>query len=330
MSKLTVVCLHKPNGEHYRLSGIGNAFRALGHNFLFWDNKTTPIMDVFDIYKPDIFIGTTFDLDRSWINAFKEYPNTKIVLKGGNWGKDDDKIDKQKYPILFVTNKEKRVFSELKNSIGKPDLVMCHYHPNKVDETMSEWNSIGITPIGIMNAADSTIYTKGEINPLFKSDVSFVGGYWPYKSQNLDKYIIPLCYGNKVNIKIFGNQRWPVANYCGLIQDKDVKDLYASSTVCVNVSEPHAVDLGFDMCERPFQIIASGGFLLMDNVDTAIKDVFQDTVPYYQDVLDYGIKLKQYISNPSLRPDMTQAQKLIAENHTYINRVKYLLEKLCL
>ena len=327
MPSLKVACLFKPNGEYYRLSGFGNALKLMGHDFIFW-NPQKPIMDLFDEYRPDIFIGTTFDLQRSWVTAFKAHPQIKVVLKGGNWGENDDKIDKARYPIVFASDREKKAFELLKKETGKPDLVMCHYHPNKVPLTMGLWESIGIKPVGIMNAADTTLYFNGVSKPHLESDVAFIGGYWPYKAQNLDKYIVPLCSpSSNLNVKIFGNQRWHVANYCGMIRDEDVKDVYRSAKVCPNVSEPHAVDLGFDVCERPFQVIASGGVLLMDEVDSA-KEVFGSSLVYYKDQKDYGNLLKEFTKNPSSRPNMDKAKSILFEGNTYYHRMKSLLLEL--
>lgn len=326
MPKLKFACLYKACGEYYRHLGFANALMSCGHSWYFWNPQAKSIYDLVDEYKPDVFIGTTFDLDRPTINCLRENPQIKVVLKGGNWGPNDDKIDQKKYPVLFITETEKILLSRLKEETGKPDFVFCHYHPNRVEETMSLWRNIGIEPIGIMNAADIIDYPTGEFDNVLKSDISFVGGYWQYKSVNLDKYILPLTK-KYMNIKIFGNQGWPCNQFLGNIDTSQVKNLYKSSLVCPNVSEPHSNVFGFDVVERPFKILSSDGFLLMDTVSSAKDDVWGDSVPYYTDQKDFCDKIEYYVKNPEKR-DWKKAREITLNEHTYHNRMAYLLERL--
>jgi hypothetical protein len=324
---LKVVCQFKPNGEFYRHLGFANALVAGGNDFFFWYPEKKPLIDILDELKPDIFIGTTFDLNRSIINALNLHPEVKVVLKGGNWGEHDDEIDRKKYPIVFISEQEKKILAEWKEKVGKPDYVMCHYHGSFVDGTMGLWRTIGIEPIDIMNAADTVIYGRGTKNPEFQCDVSFVGGYWPYKAQNIDRYLIPLCQPkSNLNVKIFGNMKWSVQQYLGLINDNDVKNLYASSKICPNVSESHSNVYGFDLVERPFKILSSGGFLLMDDVIIA-KQLFGDTVNFYHDPKDFFEKIVHFLKNPQDRVN-DKAIELVYKEHTYFHRMAYLLFKL--
>ena len=89
--------------------------------------------------------------------------------------------------------------SDIKN------LVLFNYvHPNRKNYLMGGWEETVAKTIGLLPAADPIYYFKENVNEQLKCDIAFVGGYWPYKGQNLDKYIIPLCYPlGKYNIKIF-------------------------------------------------------------------------------------------------------------------------------
>jgi hypothetical protein len=326
---LKIACQFKPNGEYYRHLGFANALKSCGHQFVFWDDKQKPLIDLFDEFQPDIFIGTTFDLNRGMIEAIKLHPEIKIVLKGGNWGPSDESIDKDKFPILFISDKEKVLLEKLKKETGKPDFVFCHYHPNQVNDTMRSWKSIGIEPLGIPNAADIIAYPKGNVEPELLSDIAFVGGYWGYKAVNLDEYIVPLCGPtSKLKVKVFGNQKWSVAQYCGLIQDNTVKDLYRSAKICPNVSEPHSNKFGFDVVERPFKILSSGGFLLMDRVKSFEDDMFdKGEIVYYDNQDDYFEKISYFLKHPEQRHN-NEAIERVYQEHTYHHRMAYLLNKL--
>ena len=123
---LKFLCLYKPNGEYYRHLGFANALRQCGHQFVFWNPQDKPAHDIFAEYEPNVFIGTTFDLDRATINCIKMRPEMKVIFKGGNWGPNDDAIDKKQYHILFIEEKEKALLAKLKEETGKPDYVFCH------------------------------------------------------------------------------------------------------------------------------------------------------------------------------------------------------------
>jgi len=325
---LKFLCLYKSGGEYPRHLGFANALRSAGNQFVFWNPTQKPAHDIFDEYKPDVFIGTTFDLDRATINCIKNYPQMKVVLKGGNWGTNDAAIDKDKYPIVFVSEKEKKLLGKLKAESGRPDVVICHYHKNSLEETMSGWNEIGIEPMAVMNAADMCVFNKGEYDGGLVSDIGYVGGYWNYKAQNLDKYIVPLCFPiGKYNIKIFGNQKWSVPQFLGNIPDSRIKNLYVSSLICPNVSEPHSNDFGWDVVERPFKIVSSGGFLLMDKVASATKDVFGDSVNYYSNYEELVELINHYKKNPDARQTKA-AYDIVIGQHTYHHRMADLLMKL--
>lgn len=325
---LKFLCLYKSGGEYPRHLGFANALRSAGNQFVFWHPDKKPAYDIFDEYQPDVFIGTTFDLDRATIGCIKNYPKMKVVLKGGNWGRGESEIDKNKYPIVFTSDKEKKLLEKLKAESGKPDLIIGHYHPNQIEYTMAGWANIGIEPMNIMNAADICLFHKGQADPQLACDISFVGGYWKYKAENLDKYIVPLCNPvGKHNIKIFGNQKWSVPQYLGNIADGRIKDLYASSVVCPNVSEPHSNLFGWDVVERPFKIVSSGGFLLMDYVESAAADVFGDSVQYYSNYKELTDLIDFYKKNPDRRNSQAAYNRVI-QGHTYHHRMADLLMEL--
>lgn len=321
---MKILCLHKDSGEHFRLTGFGNAFRAAGHEFMFWHPKNKPIFDVFDEWGPvDLFIGTTFDLDRATHRCLVQNPNTKILLKGSNWGPSNDKIDHKKYPIVMVNDNEKAKVRNLRREASQDIRVMCHYHPNRLEETMSGWREIGIEPLAVMNAADVIDYGPGTYREELASDVSFVGGTWGYKGQNIDKFILPLCHPvGKLNIKIWGNTKWPVPQCLGVVNTPDVKDIYASAVVCPNVSEPHSNEFGFDVVERVFKIISAGGICISDYVESLYEDVFTgDELFYYQDSKQIEDHVRIFKNEQTRKEYLEKTQFVVYDQHTYFHRV---------
>lgn len=324
------LCLYKSGGEEFRLRGFANSLVASGHDFTFWSPEKKPAFDAFSEYKPDVFIGTTFDLPEDLMRAIENFTDVKVILKGSNYGHLDDAIKKAGYPVVIITDQEKQNVSRLGSRLS---YVFCHYHPNRLDGTMEKWIDLGVRPVALMNAADVVDYGFGTPKEEFKSDLVFIGGHWGYKSQNLNRYILPLCEPvGKYKIKIWGNQPWPVGQYLGLTDTKNVKHIYASAKVSPNVSEPHSNIWGFDAVERPFKIISSGGCCITDHVSSLQEDVFtNDELPYAENPKDFLDLVKSYILDESevFRADAKKrCQTVVYNGHTYFHRAHDLLSEL--
>ena len=254
-----------PHAHSYIRTSWGKVFANLGHQVRMWEISQESAFDAFDEFEPDIFMGQTYNLNDAVFKCIKERPHMKVVLRASDWGDMQDNIDLNKYPILVAQEEEKRLLEKLKKQTGKPDFVHNHYHDNWISQTHGKWNDIGIRPVSLMHAADIFDFYPQQAVSLLKCDIGFIGGYWPYKAINLDKYLVNLCTPvGKYNIKIFGSSSWPVCQHLGKIDNNNVGALFSSATVCPNISEPHSQDFGYDIIERPFKILMSGGFCVSD------------------------------------------------------------------
>lgn len=329
---MKILCVYTDCGPSYVRSGWGRVFAALGHEFIFWRPDRKPAFDVFGEFDPDIFIGTTYDLDRATAKCIRARPHMKVALYASAWGRMADEIPDEEYPITRVRLIEKKMLEELKKEAGRPDFVFSHVSDRYLDGLLGGWRDIGIEPAGILNAADTFAYMGGTSRQEFACDVAFVGGYWPYKARNLDRYLLPLCHPSaSLRVKIFGNQPWPVAQYLGLLDDEDARDVFASATVCPNVSEPHSTDFvfGYDVVERPFKVAAAGGFCISDYVE-GMKDIFTNgEVPMFRDPKEFQEAVRFYAHHPEARePMMSAARETVLARHTYFHRVAQMLELL--
>lgn len=318
---MKILCEYCDCGPSFVRSGWGKVFQAMGHQFVFWQPELKPAFDVFNEYEPDLFIGTTFGLDRAIYKCIASRPQMKVILYASAWGDLIDQINPIEYPIIIASDKEKLTLEKLKKETGKPDFVFLHYHDNWIDRTLGGWRSIGIEPVSMMNAADTFDYYPGVVQEKFKCDLAFVGGYWPYKAKNLDKWIVPLCYG-KHKIKIFGNQPWNVPQYLGYVDNMDVRDIFASASICPNVSEPHSTTFNFDIIERPFKILSCGGFCISDYVQSSEEDVFGDCIPHAKTTQEFNDMIDYYLKNPEKRFEKSQkGRQLVLRSETYFDRV---------
>ena len=324
---MKVLCLYNNFGPKFVREGWGRVFKYCGHEFRFWSPEKEATFEVFDEFEPDLVIATTYDLDRALLKNIVKRPNLKVVLFGSAYGPIINDIDQKKYPIVTAKQQEIETISALFHLVGKPNLIFLHTANKYIDYQLSWWGNMGINIDGILNAADVFVYINGKKRDNLICDIGFVGGYWGYKSRNLDKYLLTLAGKQQYNIKIFGNQKWPIPEYLGYIDDDMVNDLFASAKICPNISEPHSTDLGFDCVERVFKVWSSGGFCISDRV-AELQELIPD-FPTYGDYKDFETAIDYWLTYPKQKEELRRhIQKIIFDKHTYFDRVAQILQNI--
>lgn len=318
-----------PSAHYFIRLGMARVFAAMGFDVTMWDINQKSVYDAFDEFQPDLFIGQTYNINRSLINVIKERPWIKVIMKAGDWGPQTNEITDE-FQVLKASETEKRNTLFMKQETGKPDYVYIHYPEYAVEATHGYWIKEGVPVYSNMCAADVFDYTNGKPKPEFACDIAFVGGYWPYKAQIFDKYLIPLCDEQKYNIKIFGNGIWPVPQYCGLIDNENVKHLLASAKICPALHEPHSQKYGFDVSERVFKILANKCFCISDNVE-ALRHIFKEG----EDIIiaknkgDFIDLVYKYLNDDDQKKIfINNGYNNIINNHTYFHRVRDILVRL--
>ena len=324
---MKVLCIYGSCGPFFVRGGLGNAFSYAGHSFQWWKKDEHSAFDIFDSVQPDLFIGTTWELDRATIKCIKERPDMKVAMVASNWGEFDSQIDLKKHPILVANEKELKLVEQLKEETGKPDVAWCHYSDEWMTRTHNFWSDkLGIQITGVLNAADIIDYYPGTYSEKLASDISFVGGYWGYKARTLDKTIVELCYPiGRYRIKIWGNQKWPVPQYMGVVETATYRDIVSSTKILPNVSEEHSNVYGFDLVERPFKIGSMGGFCFSDKADW--KDILP-SMPVYEKANDLPKLIDYYLKNDDDRDSLAKKlQEEVLESHTYFDRAAKVLDR---
>ncbi len=317
-----------PHAFYYIRLGLAKAFNACGHEVQMWEASHTPVFDVFDSFQPDLFIGQTYNTSKTICEAIKERPHMKVIMKAGDWGPFGDTLDRQKYPLLMASEQEKKTILDLYEETGKPDFVHIHYHQDALEQTHGYWQDHGVPIESILNAADIYDYTRGVMDKRFESDLTFIGGYWGYKAQTFDKWLLPLCADYTCRIKIFGNSGWPIPQYCGFIPDEMTKYALASATICPNLSEPHSQVFGFDIIERPFKLLSNGCFVISDYVE-CLEKIIPDGIVYAKTPTEFKDMVSHFLANPMERIKyMDHGYQAVMNEHTYFHRVKQIFEKL--
>ncbi len=317
------------HAHYYQRIAWANSLRAYGFDVGFWEIKEHSAYDVFDQFEPDLFLGQSYNLNKATIDCIRERPHLKVGLRAGDWGTQTSEIDHDRFNILTLGTKERKLLEQLQQETGQIKFVHIHYPEEAIKVTHNYFESIGIKPISLMMCADTFEYNNAKFDKKLKCDIGFVGGYWPYKAQVMDRYLTPLLHPlGKYKVKIFGNQPWPVNQYCGLIVDSDVKNLFRSAKICPNLSEPHAQEYGFDVNERIFKILYAGGFCVSDNVEG--YKMFGDGIVIANSPEDFRDKIEYYVNTDEGTIDRSfiikKGQDFVTENHTGFHRIATIME----
>ena len=313
------------HAHYYQRMAWANALQSFGIKTAFWNCKTVPAFDVFDNFEPDIFLGQSYNLTPDVIKCIYERPHLKVGLRAGDWGDHQDSVDHTQYNILYCPPRERELLKKLKDETGQPEFVHIHYNEEAIQQTHNHFKSIGIRPISMMMCADVISYAEATFDPQLECDIGFVGGYWPYKGQVIDDYLFPMLHPvGKYRIKIFGNQPWRANQYCGVISDEKVKDLFVSAKICPNLSEPHAQKFGFDINERIFKILYAGGFCVSDAVEG--YKIFDDGIVTASCPESFRDKIDYYLDNPLERQQIAlKGHNCVRQNHTGFHRAAQIL-----
>lgn len=305
--------------HYYERLGLARALNSAGHDVAIWDCVNKPAIDIFEEYEPDIFIGQTYNLNRPLATAIKERPHLKVAMKASDWSSFTDSLSKMDYPILDAKSTEVNAVLELNREIGQPAFLFIHYHPETIATTHEYWLQSGLNVYSNMNAADVFNFTNGKVMDEFTCDIAFCGGYWGYKSKILDKWMLPLCEKD-YKIKIYGNQPWPVYQYCGFLQDEYVKHALASATICPNLHEPHSQAFGYDIVERPFKLLSNKCFVISDYV-AGLEQLIPEGIVYARSPEEFLSLIEFYLNHPDERwYYIENGFNEVIKNHTYFDR----------
>lgn len=299
--------------------GFENAFRALGHEVR--EVGYNPAL--IHTYNPDLLITSTSLPSQEYLNWRNRNPDAKVALNVLAWTTVDDQwVNK---PGVQASPNNVQYAKDIKANI-----VFAQYSKAYRTWLMDKWANEGFKLGSMEMAADSIAYEfiKPNINNLVY-DIVYVGSRWPYKAENLDKYIGPLLMKYSKSSYFIG-KGWHIPTNPEK-SEWDISKLYASSKISLNAHEPHSTNGHFDVVERLFKIMYCGGlccsdyvkeieegFNLINNIDLILSkaDEYIDTV-------------EMIIKNPeNYHLIRYNGQINILKNHLYLHRAINLLSDL--
>ncbi|MEZ6255241.1 MAG: glycosyltransferase [Patescibacteria group bacterium] len=321
-------------------NGYKNAFEDLGDQFFTWSAETS--LEDIRKFAPDILM-TSFnsyslkflDMELFWELRKK---GTKVFVNVPFWNSPISRLRVNETPSLS-TNKEH--IKHIKDGYGDVFYNTCEQGDARMEGFEK---TTGYKHHTLPLAIDKTVIFP-EYCAKFKADISFLGTNLPDKRPYFNEMVFPLA--KKYDLKLYGQDWTALDRILGLIQKggqyfnvpllrslqkpklqlEDERRIYSSSVISINVHEEYQRQFGGDCNERTFKIPACDGFEITDDVDV-IRKYFKDEeeIIIAKDKADWFEKIDYFIKNPEKRiPIIAAGKKRVLAEHTYHNRVKYLL-----
>lgn len=275
-------------------SGWLNAFKSLGYECGIYTGRA---FDTFDDFQPDIFWVHSSDLTRELTKAIIDRDGIKIILFVSNWEK---------------ASEQEKVCVEAILKAGH-NVAFNTSFPNRVKYACKGWNTMGLTTLSCLPAADFPKYTPVEYSEEHASDISYIGCYEYNKDKNFSNFIAPLIH--ETNIKIFGYGRWPTVRHLGSVDSDLFNKIVCSSKINLSISHDEATGPS----ERIYKILSCGRIPLIHQSYNEYAELFPMAY-FFKTKTELLEKVK--IINDAGR---TQEALAFARNNTYINRVEEVL-----
>jgi hypothetical protein len=310
--KLNILCCNPDGGAFYYITkGWEDAFKALGHNFERWNGTQEQLKQ----YKPHIYLGCS-----GWRQNFPQWARdefkTRVAIHVNPWGstvlkplRGEPNINEKPDAIKWVGEQD-------------PDFLYCYGTEEDISHMWNKWenNIAGVIPMP--NAGNAVAHKPVAPDPKYYCEVGFIGGRWPYKAMNIDKYLLPVL--KRTKSQVYGWGGWKgMPFYKGQAKDDMVNRLFSSAMVCPSMVEPHTTRYGIDVPERMFKVPLGGGFTICDPCKGLGRYVSREIFPMANNPKEYSDLINYYIKNDAERIALKKKQrKAILKDHTYFARVQ--------
>lgn len=297
-------------------TGWSNAFKALGHEVENINGSWYIPEDT------DLLICSTSSPQQKFVEWRQRNPGKKVALNVLAW--TDANIPGINNAGVQASPNNVEYAKAL-----SPNIVFAQYSKQSREVLLNKWHNEQGFRLGSMEmAADSTIYHYTK--PLGEGqEIYYAGGYWPYKAQIIDKYLIPVLHKYR-NHTVVGQGWQPFVRRSYESNEGVIGEQFALAKVCPNVHEPHSHYFE-DIVERVFKVMYCGGLLVTDNavglenfgIKNGVHCMIGKTPKEYFEIIDDAIACPERYE--AVRQ---QGRKLVEDKHTYIHRVTTLLKDL--
>jgi hypothetical protein len=189
-----------------------------------------------------------------------------------------------------------------------------------------EWNAHGLRAKFLPAAADAGIAPVPP-DPLFKAEVSFIGtGYDPARAELL----MAIAKHHDVRVWGLGWEPWKDKLHWGgrPVEGAEFAAVCSSSSVVLGINPTRAAGGPTYTSDRTWMVMMAGGFLLAQ-YSPGLAAMLHDGVHcgFYHDIESCVSRTFHFVGNVRDRTVIrTQGEQFVRANHTYDQRIPFLLE----
>ena len=213
------------------------------------------------------------------------------------------------------------------------------------DIHLEEYRSYNPNIWELWTACNPSIHKKMEVEDEYKSDIFFCGVMFRERLEFFEKLIE--CLDGDLDIKIRGTNihqklspNSPIRKYCvdGIIPNREVAKYYNGAKI---ILAPHRQSKQLNLDERieeahspaprVFEAGACGGFQMVDNSRGEVMRRLFPKIPLFNmdDIPETAAMIEYYLNHPKERKEIAEnIQEKVLKDHTYLNRMRFLLSKI--
>lgn len=201
---------------------------------------------------------------------------------------------------------------------SQPSFVWTDMPPSGL-QYCSFWQKSGLRLVSLPVACDVERYYPEPASLKYcGAKMAYVGGYWPAKAIQFDKYLRPY----EDVLTVFGYNAWPYRGYRGALPIDDERVLYQNARVCPAIGTP-GVAIG-QINERIFKILGSGGLAVTD-VAPAYHELFaEDELLMPRNKGEYHAMIQRALAG-EYQGYRARGRQAVLERHTYAHRAETVL-----
>jgi hypothetical protein len=319
-----------PFGAAYTINeGYRDACQSMGIELIEWQTHLQTLEEICEVHQPDIFFfdcGQRFELP-PYIKNHK----CKIICGVAQFPLTNN------VPIFpdlaeqgYITNKEHVDWIKELN----PDVL---YHSASKRAIFAGWGGWFDLDYHVMSLPLAG--NPHKFYPIVESektaDVTYIGGFWPYKAQGLFSFVMPCMMYCRTRIVGAG---WPFEVSHEYLDSFGCNIAWNQSHIAISVQEPNArwnssKFCGGELSERVYSAALSGCLVIAD-CPASIKQIFGSNKRFFPS-FDQPDKFHDFVrstlknpQNPYIMECRQNQRQVVLNTHCYKHRIQSIFKTL--
>jgi spore maturation protein CgeB len=329
------------NGAATYYRGLVRALHQRGHHVTFYEPDAYDRHKHQDIHKPEwanvVIYTAKFEKDISEI--VHQASDVDLVIKASGVGVFDDVLERKVLElqtsntlVVFwdvdapatLDRIEKNAQDPFRELIPQYDLIFTYGGGEPVIDAYKKWGARDCVPI--YNALDPTTHYPVEPDPVFKSDLAFLGNRLPDREVRVDEFFLKVAQSLPQRRFVLGGSGWADksrssnVHYLGHVYTHKHNAFNCTPHAVLNINRASMAHYGFSPPTRVFEAAGAGACLITDyweGIDLFLKP--GEEVLVAKDGEEVSNHLVSLTEDKARKIGKAALQRILSE-HTYDHR----------